>query len=147
MERVADVLARKYPQFNTVSPGHFVSDALYQMCAENVDYLIVLENERFSGIVTSNDIANRVLFTDKPLNQVRVQDFMNTNLPVATMEDSIEYCMQLLERYQSKFLVIYDRFDFKGIITAQDLMQEALSKRHTIFENMPLAEHPYNWSY
>ena len=147
MERVADVLARKYPQFNTVSPNHFVSDALYQMCAENVEYLIVLENDRFSGIVTSSDIANKVLFSDKPLNQVRVQEFTNTNLPVATLEDSIEYCMQLLERYKTTFLVVYDHFDFKGVVTSQDLMQEALSKRHTIFENLSVAEHPYNWSY
>ncbi len=147
MERVADVLCRKYPQFNTVTPNHLVSEALYQMCAENVDYLIVLENDRFSGIVTSSDIANKVLFSDKPLNQVRVQDFMNTNLPVATLNDSIEYCMQLQERYKSKFLVVYDHFDFKGVVTSQDLMQEALSKRSTIFENLPAAEHPYNWSY
>lgn len=147
MERVADVLGRKYPQFNTVSPNHFVSDALYQMCAENVDHLIVLENDRFSGIVTNSEIANKVLFSDKPLNQVRVQEFMNTNLPVATLEDSIEYCMQLLDRYKSKFVVVYDRFDFKGVVSAQDLMQEALSKRSNIFENQPAAEDPYNWSY
>lgn len=147
MERVADVLGRKYPQFNTVSPNHFVSDALYQMCAENVDYLIVLENDRFSGIVTSSEIANKVLFVDKPLNQLRVQDFMNTNLPVATLGDSIEYCLQLVERYKSKFLVVYDRFDFKGVVTAHDLMQEALQKRNMVFESLPLAEHPYNWSY
>ena len=62
MERIADVLARKYPQFNTVVPDCLVSDALYQMCSENVDYLIVLEEDKFQGVITDHDIASRILF-------------------------------------------------------------------------------------
>lgn len=129
MEKVADVLGRKYPQFNTISPGHFISDALYQMAAENVDYLIVLDDERFSGIVSSSDIANKVLLADRNVNQVKVSDCICKNLPVATLSDSVEYGMELLEHYHSKYLAVYDRFDFKGIVTTYDLMQEALSKR------------------
>ncbi|HZF64316.1 MAG TPA: CBS domain-containing protein [Chitinophagaceae bacterium] len=145
MERVADVLGRKFPQFNTVSFDHLVSDALYQMCAENVDFLIVLENDRFSGIVTSSDVANRVLYLDKPLNQVPVREIVNTNLPVVTLDDSIEYCMQLLERFKSKFLAVYDHFNFKGVVTAQDIMQEALSK--TAMEFASPEEQPFTWGY
>lgn len=129
MEKVADVLGRKYPQFNTVSPSHFISDALYQMAAENVDFLIVLDDERFSGIVSSSDIANKVLLTDKNMKQVKVSDCICKNLPVATLSDSVEYGMELLEHYHSKYLAVYDRFDFKGIVTSYDLMQETLSKR------------------
>jgi predicted transcriptional regulator len=66
MERLADVLGHKYPQFNTTSPDHLVSDALYQMAAENVDYLIVYDDNRFTGIISSNDIANKVLLADRP---------------------------------------------------------------------------------
>jgi signal-transduction protein with cAMP-binding, CBS, and nucleotidyltransferase domain len=129
MEKVADVLGRKYPQFNTIPPDHCVSDALYQMAAENVDYLIVLDNEQFTGIVCSTDIANKVLLADRSLKQVKVSDCTNKNLPVATLSDSVEYGMELLERFNTKYLVVYDRFDFKGIVTSYDLMQHALSKR------------------
>jgi predicted transcriptional regulator len=145
MEKVADVLARKYPQFNTVSPHHLISDALYQICAENVDYLIVLEDEKFLGILTSSDIANKVLFNSRQLNEVTVKEFMNKNLPVATLNDSIEYCMQLLESHNSKYLAIYDQFTFKGVVSYYDLMQEVLSKR-TVFENTTSSE-PYSWNY
>jgi len=147
MERVADVLGRKYPQFNTTSPNHSVSDALYQMCAENVDHLIVLEDERFSGVVSSNEIANKVLFINKPLKDVAVKEFMNTNLPVVTLDDSIESCMQLLEQYKAKYLVVYDQFDFKGVVTSQDIIQEALSKRRSVFEDAPPSDHSLTWSY
>lgn len=147
MEKVADVLGRKYPQFNTTTPDHLVSDALYQMCAENVDFLIVLENERFSGILSSNEIANKVVFLDKPLKEVFVKELMNTNLPVVTLHDSIEYCMQLLEQYRAKYLVVYDHFDFKGVVTGQDIIQEALSKRNTVFADVPPTDRSLTWSY
>ena len=138
MEKVADVLGRKFPQFNTISPNHLVCDALNQMAAENVDYLIVLDSERFMGIICSSDIANKVLLADKQLKDVKVCDCTNKNLPVATLNDSVEYCMELLERYNAKYLAVYDSFDFKGIVSSSDLMQQTLSKQKPSFENRPL---------
>jgi CBS domain-containing protein len=140
MEKLADVLGRKYPQFNTTSPAHLVSDALYQMAAENVDYLIVYDDNRFTGIISSNDIANKVLLADRPLKQVKVCDCTNKTLPIATLTDTVEYAMELLERYNTKYLAVYDSFDFKGIVTSYDLMQQMLSKtkKRTMYKERPL---------
>ena len=138
MEKVADILGRKFPQFNTISPDNLVSDALYQMAAENVDFLIVLDDNRFSGIVCSSDIANKVLLADRPLKQVKVNDCTNRNLPVATLSDSVEYGMELLERYNTKYLAVYDSFEFKGVVTSYDLIQQAISKRRPVYHNRPL---------
>ena len=138
MEKVADVLGRKFPQFNTISPDHLVSDALYQMAAENVDFLIVLDNERFTGIVSSSDIANKVLLADRPIKQVEVCDCTNTSLPVATLNDTVDYGMELLERYHTKYLAVYDSFDFKGVVTSYDLIQQTISKRRPAYHDRPL---------
>jgi len=135
MEKLADVLGRKFPQFNTVPPNHLVSDALHQMAAENVDYLIVLDDERFLGIICSNDIANKVLLSDKQLKDVKVSDCTNKNLPVVTLNDAVEYGMELLERYNAKYLAVYDSFDFKGIVSSSDVMQQTLSKQKPYFED------------
>ena len=129
MERIADVLARKYPQFNRVVPDCLISDALYQMCCENVDYLIVMEDDRFQGIITDHDIAGKILFEDRPLNKIKVREFMSRSLPVTTSENSLSHCMQLMERYGVRHLAIFDRFDFKGVISSDDLMHEALIKQ------------------
>lgn len=129
MERIADVLARKFPQFNTVIPNCLVSDALYQMCCENVDFLIVLENDKFQGIITDHDIAAKILFEDRPLNKIQVKEFMSRALPVTTSETSLSHCMQLMERYNVRHLAIFDRFDFKGVVSSDDLMHEALTNQ------------------
>jgi predicted transcriptional regulator len=146
MAKVSEILDRKYPQFNTVSPNHLVSDALYQMCAENVDYLIVMDEEKFLGILTEHDVTNKVLFANKPLDEVRVHEFLNKNLPVASSENSLAYCMQLLERHNSRYLAIYDDFTFKGIVSANDLMHELLVNNDSVYGDIS-QDQEYSWVY
>ena len=144
MERIADVLGRKYPQFNTVVPDCLVSDALYQMCCENVNFLIVLEDDKFQGIITDHDIAGRILFENRPLNRIKVKEFMCKTLPVTTPETSLNQCMQLMERYNVRHLAIFDRFTFKGVISSDDLMHEALTN-HTKEEEHVRQGYPWNY--
>jgi signal-transduction protein with cAMP-binding, CBS, and nucleotidyltransferase domain len=147
MEKVADLLARKYPQFNTASPNCLVSDALYQMCCENVDYLIVMESNKFKGIITEHDIVSRILFENRPLNQIDVSEFVNTTIPVTTPDASLQNCMQMMERFNSRHIAVYDHFEFKGIIPSYDLMQEALHspKRFFVEEQEPRKGYPWNY--
>ena len=147
MERIADVLARKYPQFNTVVPECLVSDALYQMCSENVDYLIVLENDKFQGVITDHDIASKILFENRPLNKIHVREFMSRTLPVTTPDTSLEQCMQLMERYNVRHLAIFDRFNFMGVVSTYDMMHEALSNRSGVFEDVENKRQGYPWNY
>jgi CBS domain-containing protein len=147
MEKIADVLDRKYPQFNTVTPDCFVSDALYKMYSENVDYLIVLEDNKFQGIITDHDIAGKILFEHRPLNKIEVKEFMSRTLPVATSDSSLEYSMQLMERYNVRHLAIFDRFTFRGVISSYDLMQETLNKRGSNYEESINKRHGYPWNY
>ena len=147
MEKIAEILARKYPQFNTVIPACFVSDALYQMCSENVDFLIVLEEDKFQGVITDHDIASRILFENRPLNKIPVKEFMSTTIPVATPETSLEQCMQLMERYNVRHIAIFDRFNFMGVISSYDLMHEALTNRSEVFEESGNKRTGYPWNY
>jgi CBS domain-containing protein len=147
MERVADVLDRKYPQFNTVSPSGFVSDALYQMICENVDHLIVMEEDKFIGVLSEHDIATKVLYAELPLKKIKVREFMNRTLPVAASDDSLEHCMQLMERYHARHLAIYDNFEFKGVLSSHDLLQQAVYKRKEAFEDQSSVRQGYPWNY
>lgn len=141
MEKLSNVLDRNYPQFNTVNTTASVKDALYKMYCEHVDYLIVLENDQFMGILTEHNVAGKVLFSDKPLQNTLVKEFMTTDAPVVTAEDSIEYAMQLLEHSKAHYLAVYEDFTFRGIISAQDLMRQALKERHSAFENSKAQQH------
>jgi signal-transduction protein with cAMP-binding, CBS, and nucleotidyltransferase domain len=147
MEKVADLLARKYPQFNTATANCLVSDALYQMCCENVDYLIVMEDNKFKGIITEHDIVSRILFENRPLNKIEVAEFVNTSVPVTTPEASLQSCMQMAERFSARHIAVFDRFNFKGVISSYDLMQEALHSPQRFFVEEQEPRKGYPWNY
>jgi CBS domain-containing protein len=147
MQQVADLLAKKAPQFNTVTPDCLVSDALYQMCCEAVDFLIVMEDEKFRGIISDHDIASRILFEERPLKEIKVAEFMNTSLPVATPDASLRSSLQLMERFGARHLAVYDRFEFRGVISLQDLMKEALESRKSFFAEEAEPRRGYPWNY
>lgn len=147
MEKVSDLLARKHPQFNTATSNCLVSDALYQMCCENVDYLIIMEDNKFKGIITDHDIASRILFENRPLNQIQVVEFMNATLPVITPDASLPTCMQVIERFNARHVAVYDRFEFKGVVSSYDLMQEALHNSQNFVPEETQPRTGYPWTY
>ena len=140
METINHVLELRYPQFNTISPEAAVSDALHQMSCENVDFLIVMNDERFAGVISEHDIASRILSRDVPLREIKVKEFMTRTLPVAASSDSIEHGLQMLQRFSARYLVIFDNFDFRGILSLPDLMNQALNKNKS-------TENAYTWNY
>lgn len=142
MTRLTEILDSKFPQFNTTTPGHLLTDALYQMCCENAEYLIVLEGEKFVGLLSEHDITQKLLFADKPMSELTVGDMMNRKLPVANQTDSMEYLMQMLDRYNTRYMAIYDGLEFKGVLSENDLLKNAIEQGQTVTE-----DRAYPWNY
>jgi CBS domain-containing protein len=135
MEKITSILTKKQPHFHTVSPASSVNNALCQMCCENVDYLVVMdEDDRFLGLITEHDIASGVLATNKKLTKTKVKDIMNKRLPFATTEDTVEKCMQLMRQHHVRYLPVFENFLFKGIVSSEDILEEAVNNRMKIFD-------------
>ena len=135
MEKIASILSRKQSHFHNVSSSSFVSDALHKMSCQNIDYVVVIDdNENFAGLLSEHDIATKVMLNNKPLNKIRVSDVMNNRLPHATAYDTIEECMQLMQRHQTRFVPVFEDFNFIGVISSEDILSEAVHNRLEIFD-------------
>ena len=135
MEKITSILNRREPHFHTVSPSSSVIDALQQMRCENVDYLVVInDDERFLGIISDHDIATRVVFERKPLQKTSVKEIMNTRLPVVTTDDTVEKCMRTMHQHNVRFLPVFEGFNFKGIVSSDDIICEVVENRLDIFD-------------
>lgn len=135
MEKITSILAKKQPHFHTVSPQSTVKDAVNQMCCENIDHLIVIDDEeRFLGVVSEHDVTSKAMFANKSLTETMVTDVMDTRLPVATINDSVEKCMQLMKQFQVRLVPVFEGFSFRGVISSEDIIQEAVFNRMKIFD-------------
>ncbi len=135
MEKITNILTKKQPHFHTVSPASSANNALSQMCCENVDYLVVIDDdERYIGLITEHDIASGAIAANKQLVKTKVKDLMNSRLPVATTEDTVEKCMQLMHHHHVRYLPVFENFIFKGIVSSEDILDEVVNNRMEIFD-------------
>jgi CBS domain-containing protein len=135
MEKITSILCRKEAHFHTVSPDCFVTEALQQMHCENVDFLVVIDDdERFLGVLSDHDVATNVLYGRKPLHKTAVREIMNTHLPVATTEDTVEKCMRTMRQHNVRFIPVFEGFRFKGVVSSDDILYEVVENRMDIFD-------------
>ena len=142
MEKVFSILSRKYPQFNTISPDCLLTEALSKMTCENVDYLIVTDgNNNFLGLLSEHDIIGKITSSEKSIQSITVNEMMNTHLPVADISDSVEGCMKMMRQHDTRFIPVFQDYTFMGIVSSEDILQEAVYHRGEIFDAFP-AEPP-----
>lgn len=135
MENVTTILARKQAHFNKISPNCSVSDALCRMSCQHTEYLIVLDDdENFLGLLTEHEIATKTIFTNHSIAKTKVNEIMNTNWPVADAGDTVEGCMRLMRRFNVRYLPIFENLNFLGVISTDDILEEAVSNRAGIFD-------------
>jgi hypothetical protein len=72
---------------------------------------------------------------------------MNKTLPVATSENSLEHCLQLIERFNARHIAVFDNFDFKGVVSSHDLMEHALTHSKDFMEVSTNVRQGYPWNY
>jgi CBS domain-containing protein len=126
MNTVKHILDKKGPYFNGVASNMKVIEALSLMKAENLSYVIVKDEEDFKGIMTERDYAQKVVLLNKNSTDTTVQEIMTTGLPTISLDTIAEECMKLMNQHKTRYLVVFDGFDFKGVITIHDLMRDSL---------------------
>src|SRR5215813_9740216 len=121
MRTVNEILKQKGPHFNFIEADDTVLDAITLMKCENISYLIVFENDKYVGIVSERDCAQKVILENKHSDITLVKEIMTKDLPIVSGEDTGEQCMPLMNASKSRYLPAFDNGVFKGVVTIHDL--------------------------
>jgi CBS domain-containing protein len=124
MTTVAKILRKKGPHFNKLEADTNVIKALAIMKAENSSYVIVTRNGSYAGLFSERDYTQKVVLMDKVAEETRIGDVMTANLPHIGLDVSIVRCMMLMTSHQTRYLPVFEDFEFKGVITMKDLVIE-----------------------
>jgi hypothetical protein len=66
---------------------------------------------------------------------------------VSTPENSLQSCLQMMQRFNVRHVVVYNRFELRRVFSTLDLMQEAVNKRETYFVENEQPRRGYPWTY
>jgi CBS domain-containing protein len=133
MNRVKDILQRKGTNAISVHPGTTVFDALKLMAEKNIGSVMVMENDKYLGIVTERDYSRKVILRDKHSTSTKVSEIMTSDLPSVSPEDSIEHCMELMTFNNIRYLPVFSNNEIDGIISITDVVKQTiLTQQQTI---------------
>lgn len=133
MNTVSAVLQRKNFSPVTVSPGVSVVEALTIMAERNIGSVVVMENEKYLGILTERDYSRKVVLKGKNSDNTLVSEIMSTDLPAVKPSDSIEHCMKLMTEQNVRYMPVFENDKLAGIISMSDVVKETiLAQKETI---------------
>ncbi len=123
MSTVAKILSKIGPQFNKLEADTAVIKALAIMKSENVSYIIVMQNGNYAGLFTEKDYTQKIAM-GKVAEATSIGEVMTSNLPHIGLDGSILRCMMLMTSYKTRYLPVFEEFEFQGIITMKDLVKD-----------------------
>ena len=136
MRTVANIIANKAKPFNVVSPDTIVIQALGMLNSVNLSYLIVMDGYEYKGIFSERDYSRNVILKGRSSHNTVVKEVMTTDLPVVTMTDTVEHCMNTMNVNKTRYLLAYDDDErFAGVITIHDLLREVIASKEGVFDS------------
>ena len=135
MRTVQNILEFKENPANTIEHAAMVIDALKKLISVNLSYLIVMEDGEYKGIFSERDYTRKLVLEGRSSRDTMVKQVMTKDLPEVSFDTSVEDCMYMMNRKGSRYLSIFEKDKFEGIITIHDLLREALASKQEVFSN------------
>jgi CBS domain-containing protein len=133
MKKVSDILSHKGRKVISVSPSATVLETLKIMAEQNIGSVMVMDGDKYFGIMTERDYSRKVILNGKSSTDTKVAEIMTEDLPAVTMNDTIEFCMQLMADKNIRYLPVFENDAVCGIVSINDLVRETiLTQQETI---------------
>jgi len=133
MSTIREILTSKGNEVWTTTPTTTVFDALRALADRNVGALVVVDDTRVVGIFSERDYARKVELQNRNSHELRVRDIMTFNPVFVHPNQSIEECMEIMNKKHIRHLPVLEAQSLIGMITIRDAIKAVITeKEHTI---------------
>ncbi len=129
MKTVMQILKNKPSYFNVVTPTNTIIEALIIMKRENLSYVIVMQDEKYLGVMSEKDYSRKVILEGKDSSNTIVKDIMETDMPFVDINDTSDKCLAMMGTFNARYLPVLEDQHFRGIITIHDIMRVLLAEK------------------
>ena len=131
MKKVKQIIAGKAHYNNIVSPSDNLLNALSIMKKEDASFAIVMDHERYIGIIGEKDYSQKVILNGAHPDKLSVKDLLSTVYPVIDADDNTDSCIKMMSCYKLHYLPVFDGFNFIGVVTEYDLLEEVAREKNS----------------
>ncbi len=122
MKTIKNILKKKSLNSVSISGDAMVADALSLMESKNLDYVIVTENNNCVGVMSETDYTHKIILGRMDPTKTSVKEIMTNCIHAVDINDSVLSCLELMDSFKIRHLLVFEGFLFKGVITLHDLM-------------------------
>jgi len=127
---------------NCVRSDTTVTDSVRKMHSENIGALLIMEDEKLTGIFTERDALNKVLAAGIDPNSTNVSAVMTENPFCIDPSTTIEEAMSIVTNRRIRHLPILHNGELVGIVSSGDLTHWLVQDREgEIRELVDVAAH------
>ena len=136
MKKVSDILARKGNYVESVSPETIVIEALRLMADKNVSAVLVMENDKLTGIFTERDYARKIILKGKTSADSKIREVMVSSLITITPDNDINDCMKLMTNKTIRHLPVMDGDTLVGLVSIGDVVKSIIEEQQDVIQHL-----------
>jgi len=130
-------------------PNTTVADAARKMREEDVGSIIIVQNRKPIGIMTREDVTNRVAAEDKLPSKVLVKEVMTSPVITAAPDETISTVAKRMSKYGYERMPVKQLNKIVGFISVRDILRVSpgtldILKDHLEREQAPEFKEEFN---
>ncbi|KIA91354.1 histidine kinase [Pedobacter kyungheensis] len=123
MKTVKHLLDTKQVRIISVPENISVLEALKVMTEKNISAVLVMEDQKLHGIFTERDYARKIILQGKSSKDTLIREAMTATPITITLNDSIDFCMELMTDKHIRHLPIVVDGEVKGMVSIGDVVK------------------------
>lgn len=129
MPKVSSILSRKSRDFFSMQKGATVYKALELMAEKNIGSLVIMDGDKYVGVMTERDYSRKVILKNKHSSDTMVDEIMSTDFPIVSPNDTIDHCMALMSEKNIRYLPVFDNDSIIGVVSIGDVVGETIRQQ------------------
>jgi CBS domain-containing protein len=126
-DRVRSLLQQKGHAVWSVTPELRVYDAIEMMADKHVGALLVISNDKLTGIISERDYARKVILRGKSSRLMDVQEIMVTPVIFVGPDHTVQDCMRIMTENRIRHLPVVENEKVLGVVSIGDLVKWIIS--------------------
>lgn len=129
MSNVGDILNKRTNDIWSVRSNQSVLDAIRLMAKKGIGALLVIDNDKLTGILSERDYARKVTLEDRSSSSTLVSDIMTRDVITITRDISVSECMSLMTDNDFRHLPVVEEDRVLGMISIGDLVKTIIKEQ------------------
>jgi len=124
----------------TAKPNQSVNEGAKIMQKEDVGSLVICENKHPVGIVTREDIVNKVVAKNLKASEILLKDIMTKKVVSTVSDEDLADTARVMAKYGYERLPVIDNGKLVGIISVREIAKVAPLAMEVLRERLLLTE-------